>query len=148
MNSTNNNINKMSMSSLIDTPKRIKSLFIKKKENKIVEFQQKNNFEKRKSESFRILQEYPNRIPIICERINTDIKELNKKKYLVPEDLIMGNFMHIIRKRLTLKPEVAIYLFVNNKIVPSSSIMYQVYEKNKNADGFLYIYYSGENTFG
>ena len=31
MNSTNNNINKMSMSSLIDTPKRIKSLFIKKK---------------------------------------------------------------------------------------------------------------------
>ena len=65
MNSTNNNINKMSMSSLIDTPKRIKSLFKKKKENKIVEFQQKNNFEKRKSESFRILQEYLNRIPIM-----------------------------------------------------------------------------------
>jgi len=60
----------------------------------------------------------------------------------------MGNFMHIIRKRLTLKPEVAIYLFVNNKIFPSSSVMYQVYEKNKNSDGFLYIYYSGENTFG
>jgi GABA(A) receptor-associated protein len=142
---------KMSMSSIIDTPKRIQSFFTTKakKENNIVaKFQKNNSFEKRKSESFRILEEYPNRVPIICERINNDIMELDRKKYLVPNDLTMGNFMRVIRKRLSVAPEVAIYLFVNTKIIPTSMIMDSIYDKNKHDDGFLYIYYSGESTFG
>ena len=143
---------KMSMSSIIDTPKRIQSFFTtnaKKKENNIVaKFQKNHSFEKRKSESFRILEEYPNRIPIICERVNNDIAELDRKKYLVPNDLTMCNFMYVIRKRLIVAPEVAIYLFVNTKIMPTSMTMDSIYHKHKNADGFLYIYYSGESTFG
>jgi GABA(A) receptor-associated protein len=142
----------MNMSSIIDTPKRIQSFFtpkVKKEENNIIaKFQKKHSFEKRKSESFRILEEYPNRVPIICERINNDIMELDRKKYLVPNDLTMGNFMRVIRKRLSVAPEVAIYLFVNTKIIPTSMIMDSIYDKNKHDDGFLYIYYSGESTFG
>ena len=33
-------------------------------------------------------------------------------------------------------------------ISPYSAPMGQIYEENKDEDGFLYIAYSGENTFG
>ena len=140
----------MSMSSIMNTPKRIQSFFTTKSEgnNIVAKFQKNHSFEKRKSESFRILEEYPNRVPIICERVNNDIAELDRKKYLVPNDLTMCNFMYVIRKRLTVAPEVAIYLFVNTKIMPTSMTMDSIYHKHKHDDGFLYIYYSGESTFG
>jgi len=139
-------INKLSASSLLDTPMRIRKMF--KQNTPLNQFELNHSFEKRKDESFRILQQYPNRVPIICERINHEIPELSRKKYLVPDDLIMCNFMYVIRKRLILAPEVSIYLFVNKKIVPSSMAMGDIYNKYKSEDGFLYIHYSGESTFG
>ncbi|CAO2610048.1 Gamma-aminobutyric acid receptor-associated protein-like 2 [Lemmus lemmus] len=48
--------------------------------------------------------------------------------------------MWIIRKRIQLPSEKAIFL--------SSLTMGQLYEKEKDEDGFLYVAYSGENTFG
>ena len=139
-------INKLSASSLLDTPTRIRKMF--KQNTPLNQFELNHSFEKRKDESFRILQQYPDRVPIICERINHEIPELSRKKYLVPDDLIMCNFMYVIRKRLILAPEVSIYLFVNKKIVPSSMAMGDIYNKYKSEDGFLYIHYSGESTFG
>lgn len=139
----------MSLSSILDTPSRIRNrLNIKKLYGKDRCFKKSHSFEKRKDESFRILQKYPTRIPIICERANRNIQILNRKKYLVPDDLTMGNFMFVIRKRLYLAPEMAIYLFVNNKFINGSQSMSEIYEKNKDDDGFLYIHYSGESTFG
>jgi len=39
-------------------------------------------------------------------------------------------------------------MFINNKIYPITSIIGQVYDSNKDSDGFLYITYCQENTFG
>lgn len=71
-----------------------------------------------------------------------------KKKYLVPSDLTVGQFMFVIRKRLKLPPEQAIFLFVNGTIPPTGALMNQIYDEHRDVDGFLYITYSGENTFG
>ena len=68
---------------------------------------------------------------------------------LVPDDLVMGQFMHVIRRRLKLDPAKAIFLFINNRVMPSTSeTLAAIYHEHKDADGFLYITYSGENTFG
>jgi GABA(A) receptor-associated protein len=56
--------------------------------------------------------------------------------------------MHVIRKRVKLAPERAIYIFVNNEIPGTSELISQTYEKHMDEDGFLYVVYSGENTFG
>ena len=40
------------------------------------------------------------------------------------------------------------YLFVNNKLVPTSSVLSIIYDSLKDKDGFLYIRYGGETTFG
>ena len=62
--------------------------------------------EKRKSEAQRIRAKYMDRIPVICEKSDgSDIADIDKKKYLVPSDLTVGQFVYVIRKRIKLAPE-------------------------------------------
>ena len=107
--------------------------------------------EKRKSEAARILGKYPDRIPVICEKATNDsdsIPDIDKKKYLVPSDLTVGQFHYVIRKRIKLAPEKALFLFCQNKIPANATLISSVYEESKDEDGFLYVEYSGESTFG
>jgi len=108
------------------------------------------SFEKRKEDSDKILRNYPDRIPIICERARgSDIPAIDKKKYLVPADLTVGQFVYVIRKRLTMKKEQAIFVFVKDRILPPiAQPLSKLYQEHKDKDGFVYITYSGENTFG
>ena len=115
---------------------------------KISSFQQNHSFEKRASEARRIIDKYPDRVPVICERISTNIPQVDRKKYLCPGDLSLANFMYVIRKRMNLTPEKALYLFVNDKMIPCSTLLSAVYDAEKAKDGFLYINYAGESTFG
>jgi len=107
-------------------------------------------FDKRKFEASRIRKKYINRVPVIVERSNDNsIPLLEKKKYLVPYDLTIGEFMLLIRRKINLDEKVGIYLFFNDNIlVTCSEMMGDSYNKHKDLDGFLYIKYSGENTFG
>ena len=105
--------------------------------------------DRRRSESDRIRAKYPDRVPVICERADrSDVPDIDKKKYLVPADLTVGQFIYVIRKRIKLPPEKAIFIFVDNVIPPTASLMSAGYEVQKDEDGFLYVTYSGENTFG
>lgn len=105
--------------------------------------------EKRKSESQRILQKFSDRLPVICEKVeNSDIQDIDKRKYLVPGDLSVGQFVYVIRKRIRLPSEKAIFIFVNDILPPTATLMSTIYEEHKDEDGFLYVLYSGENTFG
>lgn len=67
---------------------------------------------------------------VIVERAkHSRIGDLDKKKYLVPSDLTVGQFYFLIRKRVHLRPEDALFFFVNNVIPPTSAtmgILYQV----------------------
>ena len=112
-------------------------------------FKDKHPFEKRLLESSRIMEKYPNRIPVICECVGGEVPDIDRKKYLVPSDLSMAGFLYVIRKRIKIKPEQSIYLFVGDSVmVAGCQIMGSVYAEHKDLDGFLYTCYSGENTFG
>jgi GABA(A) receptor-associated protein len=112
----------------------------------------KNNFNEaeRKQEAQRILERYPDRVPIVVEKRkdNDGITDLDKHKYLVPKDMTLGQFVYVIRRRIKLKPEKAIFVFVNNVLPPVSQLISQLYEEHKDEDGFLYLTYGSENTFG
>ena len=100
-------------------------------------------------ESQRVLAKYPDRCPIICSRGNTNVPEIDKVKYLAPKDITLGQFTYVIRKRIKLPPETGLFLFINNKsLIQNTALMENVYRNYRNEDGFLYISYSGENTFG
>jgi GABA(A) receptor-associated protein len=105
---------------------------------------------KRQGESQKIREKYPDRIPIICEKApNSKLKEVDKTKYLVPYDLTAANFSFIIRKRLELSKEAALFLLVAGKYsITGDTSISEIYEKHKDEDGFLYIAYTSELTWG
>lgn len=112
-------------------------------------FQTQYPFEARYNESTHIKSKYPNRIPIIVEQgEKSNIPDIDKHKFLVPGDMTVGQFIYIIRKRIKLNPDQAIFIFVNNVLPPTSHVISTLYQEHKNEDGFLYISYTGESTFG
>ena len=107
----------------------------------------------RVAQSARIRERFPDLIPIICERSeqNKDgsVPVIDKRKFLVPPDLSMAQFVLVIRKRVKLPPQQALYVFVNSDtLAPTSALISHLYEQHKADDGFLYMTYTGENTFG
>jgi len=112
-------------------------------------FKNEHPFEKRAEVASRLRAKYPDRIPVIVEKApKSDAPDLDKKKYLVPCDITVGKFVYEIRKHMKLSPEKAIFLFVNNVLPPTAALMSHIYERYKDEDSFLYVTYSGENTFG
>lgn len=88
--------------------------------------------DKRKAEAERIRQKYSDRIPVICEKVEkSDIPTIDKKKYLVPADLTVGQFVYVIRKRIKLSPEKAIFIFVDDILPPTAALMSAIYEEHK-----------------
>jgi hypothetical protein len=92
--------------------------------------------------SFTVLiAKYPDYIPAI---VITDL-EIKKKKYLIPKDVNFGTAMIIIRKNITnLKPSDAIVYIVDDKILSSNIMMYDLKKKKD----FLYIKIIKESVFG
>ena len=56
--------------------------------------------------------------------------------------------MYVIRKRLKLNSSDALYLFANGHIMTCSNILSVAYDNYRDSDGFLYLKYSKESTFG
>lgn len=113
-------------------------------------YRDKIPLQNRKSESDRVLNKYKDRVPVIVEKHSKSYSapDINKNKYLVPHDITFGQFLIIIRKRIKLCEEQALYAFINNKMPATSDLMISLYQSNVSEDGMLYINYAIENTFG
>lgn len=112
-------------------------------------FKKEHSFEKRLAEATKIQEKFPGRIPVIVERAEkSSLPDIDRHKFLVPGDITVGGFLHVIRKRIKLGPEQAIFVFVNNNLLPSNLLMSQVYAENKDEDKFMYAVYQGESAFG
>lgn len=113
------------------------------------EFKKKNDYNKRLAESTNIKNKYPDRIPIIVEKYkDCKLPVIDKCKYLVPKDMNLGQFVYIIRKRIKLESSQALFVTVNSVLESSNTMISELYETQKDEDGFLYIVYTSENTFG
>ena len=117
------------------------------------QFKKEQSFDQRLEASEKILAKYPDRIPVIVfpdkAWYRENLPNLDKNKYLVPKDLTVGQFVYVIRKRIKLAPEKAMFIFLGNGVLPATSaLMSNVYEKNKDDDQYLYCHIMGESSFG
>jgi GABA(A) receptor-associated protein len=114
-----------------------------------------------------IFRKYPDRIPVYVSKedynkpgnITTsllsytkksdNIPTIDKDRFLVPGDLTVGQFLYVIRQRIKLKPEQALYIYFNNMLMNTNMTIKEVYMQHKNEeDDMLYCVYNTENTFG
>jgi GABA(A) receptor-associated protein len=109
------------------------------------------NFENRIIHSTALLKKYPDRVPVVIRRNSNDkiLRDIDKEKYLIPKNLQVNEIQVIIRKKITLDSKQALFIFVGNGVlVPMNVSIEEIYNSYKNNDGFLYIIYTAENTFG
>mgnify|MGYP003644169256 CR=1 FL=1 len=72
---------------------------------------------------------------------------IDKMKYLVPNNFTIGQFVYVIRKRLTMLPEEAIFCVIKMKdcsVIPRHSDYISKYNEND----YVIIYFRKEDTFG
>ena len=62
--------------------------------------------------------------------------------------MTISQFMFIMRKRIKLESSQSLFVTVNSILVSSNATICEIYDDNKDEDGFLYVVYTSENTFG
>ncbi|KAK2953571.1 putative microtubule binding protein [Blattamonas nauphoetae] len=107
----------------------------------------------RKSEATRLMQEYKNMVPIIAEKgTGSKIPEKGDRKFIVPRDLTIGQFVYALRKRIELTPTQLVYVLVDGDIPKTETTMGPLYDLYKqqhpDGDGFLYITFREKNLDG
>ena len=112
-------------------------------------YKRNTSLEHRRISCQRARKVYPDRVPVVLERASTDCPELERFKFLIPIDMTVAQFLHVVRFRLRMGSEHAILLFVHNRVPVTSERMGLVYDQNKDMDdGFLYMRYDREHAFG
>ena len=116
--------------------------------SRLDEFKDRYSFEQRTKEAAKLMNKYPDRVGVIVTT-QDNMTPLDKRKFLVPRDNTVGQFMHVIRKRLNVQHKNAIWLStVNESIPPIARTMGEMHKEYMDKDGMLYLKVNEETTFG
>jgi GABA(A) receptor-associated protein len=109
-------------------------------------FKNNKKFYQRLEESNRTKKKYPGKIPIIINKHKSSkLPNIEKYKFLVSEDLTVGQLLFIIKKHIKLKESIELFIYINESMPSISSSILEIYNKYKSNDGFLYIVYGEQN---
>ncbi|XP_060532784.1 microtubule-associated proteins 1A/1B light chain 3C-like isoform X2 [Cylas formicarius] len=121
-------------------------------ELKIIEAAKNVIKEIRKEEVMAIKTRFPNKVPVIVQRFHKEryLPQLEKTKFLVPQDITMSQFQTIIRNRIRISnPNQAMYLLINERSMLSMSLTVgEAYSEFSGPSGFLHITYASQEVFG
>ena len=107
--------------------------------------------DKRREQANDLLINHPNKVPIILEKDpKCKIVPINRTKYLLIKTFTINKFSKIIRSLMKIDEGEALFFLAKGKYyLLGEKTLSQIYNDYKDKkDGFLYISYSTEMTFG
>ena len=107
----------------------------------------KKTLSNRQNDYQKITKKYPNQTPVLVDS-NIETENAPRVKYLLPNDMTLSQFLFIYRKRMNLNPETALIVFIKNTLPTMSTRVCDIRKDLKDADGFVSIHITEENTFG
>lgn len=112
-------------------------------------FKVKYSYEKRRGDYDKLIEKHPGKIFVILEdlKLHSNNKDKIIKK-MCPTELTIGQLRFYIRRRRKLSETESIVLFLQGYIPKSASQIGEINDKYQDVDGFLYISYMVEETFG
>jgi len=117
-------------------------------------FIKEKSFDERVQLSQKILSRHPYKVPIIVETSNRHLK-LSRNKFVVPNDIKMGQFIFTLRKYIdNITSDEALFLLCVNErdrhgiLAPVASLIGECYDSFQTECGFLLIRVEKESTFG
>ena len=113
-------------------------------------YQAEKTFEERLQETRKVTQKWPGRVPIIIEPVKeTQRAKLNKPKILCVGGCTVQHFLGVIRKKMKLPKDSALFLFLNGtELITGDSIIGELYQSKKADDGYLYFKASEQEVMG
>lgn len=98
------------------------------------------------------MAKHPDKVPVYIRVADGErhVPDLDRHHYLVNRDMTIGQVVHTIRNRIDISSRHAIFVFVGNGILPTTSALIgEVYSEHKDPiDALLHITYRAEETFG
>ena len=115
------------------------------------EYRKNNSDEVLKEEATRLRTRNPGRIPVLVFTKSNEDLVMQRQKFLIPGNLPVMQVKQVIRQYLQnskLKSDQALYYFVQNTLLDSSSLLSQVEQRHCDVSGFVIVILSLESTFG
>ena len=105
--------------------------------------------EQRQEKVKRMIADNPNRIPIILQ-MDSSLKseKLLKKRFLIPGNYKINNFLQTLKKDQNFKSDRALYFFTGATLIKQDKTFNDLYIKYKDEDGILYMRCTDVPTFG
>ncbi|KAH8150212.1 uncharacterized protein LAJ45_05898 [Morchella importuna] len=117
--------------------------------SELLDFKSTYTSTERRRASAAMLISRPSHIPVICEKApNSKMEGPNLIKVLIPPERQVAYLLHLIRRRTKIAPTQALFLLVDGVLPPTSMELGALFEESRDADGFMYVVYTSEETFG
>ena len=118
-------------------------------------FKDEYSVESRRAQSKEVLDKfYPYKVPVVIQKYSREknLIPFKRRKYLIPSSMKYSALMIVLREKLLkdFSPSIAIFLSTadGNLLCNSDNILHVHQQHHDREDGFLYLYYCCENTFG
>lgn len=113
-------------------------------------FKTENSLEERKRNSEALLKQFDDKIPLICEKDpKWKMESLPKTKFLVPNTMMWSQLIDMIKSKIKLDNKEALFLLIAGKHqVSGEKTLGEIFEAYKDEDGFLYVSYAGQLSWG
>jgi len=112
----------------------------------------KYSLETRQNLCKSLLERNTNKVPCVVSFERKDAIKYKlpsiEMRILVDADFSVGQLHIVLRRKIGLDSVDAMYLFVNNVLLPCSSVMRDVYAKHKSKCGFIFIDLRFLETYG